>query len=133
MMWSPYISACIREGRHRRLVRASQGSVARWWCSPCVGEGATCHPLNGDGLDFYALGRSDNREVSLESVSGKLEAICFGGLWLLESGGNVDLDSHFADVNLECDEAAEDGRDLRLSKVIDGIRRREPHVGGFLG
>ena len=109
-----------------RVVWPGDGAVLH------IGEGTTCHPLHGNGLDFHVLERADDGEVSLESVKRKSEAVCFDGFQLLELGENVDLGSHFADVNLECNEATEDGRELGLSKVIDDIRRRELHVGGLV-
>ena len=42
---------------------------------------------------------------------------------MLEVPENVNFSWHFAEVYVECDEAAEDRRKMRLGEVIDDIRR----------
>jgi len=41
--------------------------------------------------------------------------MCFEGLQWLEGCGNVGLGSHLGQIDLECDEAAEDDREVGLS------------------
>ena len=105
-----------------RAVRPNGGALFH------VGEGTACHLLHGNGLDFHVLERADEPEVGINRASGESQAKRFDVLQPLELDDDVDLGPHFADIYFESDERAEDGRELRLNEVIDGIGRRGFHV-----
>ena len=97
-----------------------------------IREGASCHPLDRDGLDFHPLERADEREVDVGMIARESQTICSEGLQVLELPQNVEPGSHLADIHLESDEAAEDGRELGLTEGVYGIGRREFHVGEIM-
>ena len=51
---------CVQR-KHLGVVQPINGALVH------VGEGATCHPLNVDGLNLHALQRADDREVGVVS------------------------------------------------------------------
>jgi len=71
--------------------------------------------------------RTSGRSVSI----GKTQTVCFERFQVLEGRENVGLGSHLGHVDLECDEAAEDGCKVRRGEVVYGIRGRKFHVGRF--
>ena len=68
----------------------------------------------------------------MNGVSGESQARRFEVLQPLELGEDVHLGPHLADIYFESDERAEDGRELRLNEVIDGIGQREFRVREFI-
>ena len=86
-----------------------------------------CHPLHGHGLDFHPFERADEQEVDVGMIGREPQAIYLEGLQVPKLRQNVDLGSHLA-LHLERDKAAEDGRELGSTEVVDGIGRREFHV-----
>jgi len=65
--------------------------------------------------------------VDVGMIGREPQAICLEGLQVPELRQDVDLGSHLA-LHLERDKAAEDGRELGSTEVVDGIGRREFHV-----
>jgi len=128
----------VREDRASGEVDTTAGGKTLWIMGPDnrallhIGEGATCHPLYGDGLDLHPLERADEREVDVGVVVRESQAVRLEGLQVFKLRQNVDLGAHLANIHLEVDEAAEDRPELELTEVVDGVRRGEFHVGELL-